>query len=173
MAELGHLSLRRRKLRRDLIAVSGHLKEGLRKQSQTQRHTVTGHCIMTNGGHLQQSQFWLSTREGSSVQGDPGISTLESLLDQHAACSGFEPALPEQELGPCAPWSPSSLSFSLCGRNSACVDSCSTESLAAPELFLKPIFPWHPVVGAAPRDGRKISWSLLQQLALSTDPVLI
>lgn len=45
------------------------------------------------------------------MQGDPGTSILGGLQEQLALT--FKLPLPEQELGPCAPWSPSNLRFFL------------------------------------------------------------
>lgn len=126
-------------LRRDLIAVSRHLKKVLEKQ----RATFWG-MQWQDIALWQMVVIWRRVSSGSEqgkavlsreTLASPSWETFRSSMQHDLA---LNLPLPEQELGPCTPWNPSNLIFSLNLLIFACVEPGSTEYLATLEL-LKPI----------------------------------
>lgn len=88
---------KKRKLRRDLIAVSCHLKEGPREDGAKLFSEACSDKTRRNGHDLQQSKFWLGIRESSSAQGGPGTSILGDFHEQRALT--LKLSLPEEKVG--------------------------------------------------------------------------
>lgn len=80
MGGLGQLSLKKRRLRRDLIAISCHLKEGPREDGAKFFSEACSDKTRRNGYDLQQSKFSLSVRESSSALASPSLETFMSIM---------------------------------------------------------------------------------------------